>query len=136
MLERQATEFHALNKSFEMPPLHRAKSCYSVRKSKKARTPPIRKIFPISEFTLLRQPSGQETDFDLYDERDLPFLDTSTDVGRMVSGNIVQSNIDDDVMTDDDMIECANRVLSKELDKAIKTYQNGYDRDFVENFDL
>ena len=120
LLERQTTEFHIQSNKFELPELHRAKTCGSIRKSRKTRTPPVRKIFPVSEFTLLRQPGNEETDFDLYDERDLPFLDRSTEVGRMVSRNIVQSSLDDDVMTDDDMIECANRVLSRELDKAIK----------------
>ena len=80
----------------------------------------MRKIWPTSTFSLERQPSGVSVDFDLYDEADLPFLDKSTEVGRMVSKNIIQQNLDDDVMTDDEMIECANRLLSREVEKSIK----------------
>ena len=46
----------------------------------------------------------------------------------MVSKNIVQSSLDDDVMTDEEMIECANKVLKKEVEKAIKQFNNGIDR--------
>jgi len=52
--------------------------------------PPTRKIWPATTMTLERQPSGIPVDFDLYDECDLPFLDRSTEVGRMVSKNIIQ----------------------------------------------
>ena len=52
---------------------------------------PMRKrtIWPTSTFTLECQPEGGTVDFDLYDECDLPFLDKSTEVGRMVSQNII-----------------------------------------------
>ena len=56
----------------------------------------------------------------MYDECDLPFLDRSTEVGCMVSKNIIEQTLDDDVMTDDEMILCANTLLSREVDKAIK----------------
>jgi hypothetical protein len=54
-------------------------------------SPPHRKrtIWPTSTFTLECQPEGNTVDFDLYDECDLPFLDKSTEVGRMVSKNII-----------------------------------------------
>jgi hypothetical protein len=39
--------------------------------------------------TLERQPAGTIVEFDLYDDCDLPFLDKSTEVGRMVSKNII-----------------------------------------------
>jgi len=51
--------------------------------------PPVRKIWPSSTIALERQPSGNPVDFDLYDECDLPFLDKGTEVGRMVSKNII-----------------------------------------------
>ena len=50
---------------------------------------PPRTVWPTSTFTLERQPSGIPCDFDLYDERDLPFLDKSTEVGREVSKNVI-----------------------------------------------
>lgn len=52
-------------------------------------SPPVRKIWPVSTFSLERQPEGNQIDFDLYDEVDLPFLDKDTEVGRMVSKNII-----------------------------------------------
>ena len=79
-----------------------------------------RTIWPASTFTLERQPEGTTVDFDLYDECDLPFLDKSTEVGQMVSKNIIHQALDDDVMTDDEMISCANKLLSREVEKAIK----------------
>lgn len=63
-------------------------------------------------------------------------LDKSTTVGRMVSKNIVQSSLDDDVMTDEEMIDCANKVLSREVEKAIKQYNNGLDREYIKNFSI
>ena len=54
----------------------------------------------------------------------------------MVSKNIVQSSLDDDVMTDEEMIECANKVLNREVDKAIKQFSNGLDRSFIKNLNI
>lgn len=54
----------------------------------------------------------------------------------MVSKNIVQSSLDDDVMTDDEMIECANKVLKREVEKAIKQFNNGIDRSFIKNLHI
>ena len=42
----------------------------------------------------------------------------------MVSTNIHQSSHDNDVMTDEEMIECAKKVLNKEIEKAIKQFNN------------
>ena len=72
-------------------------------------------------------------DFDLYDEVDLPFLDKATEVGRMVSKNIIQQALDDDVMTDDEMISCANKLLSREVEKAIKQFNSGFDKSYIRN---
>ena len=75
-------------------------------------------------------------DFDLYDERDLPFLDKSTEVGREVSKNVIEQALDDDVMTDDEMISCANKLLGREVEKAIKQFSSGFDKSFVRNVSL
>ena len=100
------------------------------------RSPPMRTVWPTSTMSLERQPSGNPVEFDLYDERDLPFLDKSTDVGRMVSKNIIQQALDDDVMTDDEMISCANKLLTREVEKAIKQFNNGLDRSYIRNLKL
>ena len=96
----------------------------------------MRTVWPTSTMSLERQPSGNPVEFDLYDERDLPFLDKSTDVGRMVSKNIIQQALDDDVMTDDEMISCANKLLTREVEKAIKQFNNGLDRSYIRNLKL
>ena len=72
------------NKQFKaMDALSGKKRC---RGFDRVRSPPIiRTIWPSSTMTLEKQPSGNPIEFDLYDERDLPFLDKSTEVGRMVS---------------------------------------------------
>lgn len=54
----------------------------------------------------------------------------------MVSKNIVQSSLDDDVMTDDEMIECANKVLKKEVEKAINRFNHGLDNSFIKNLSI
>jgi len=48
-----------------------------------------RRINPVDVFTLIRQPGGEEANFDLYEEADLPYLDKSTEMGRMVSKNVI-----------------------------------------------
>ena len=101
-----------------------------------ARSPPVRKIWPTSTFSLERQPSGVPVEFDLYEEIDLPFLDKSTEVGRMVSKNIIQQALDDDVMTDDEMIMAANKLLSREVEKSIKQFNSGFDKSYIRNLKL
>ena len=86
---------------------------------------PPRTVFPCGKLSLERQPCGTMVDFDLYNNCDLPFLDSNTEVGRMVSQNIVQQNLDDDVMTDDEMIMCADKILKREVEKAIKMFNHG-----------
>ena len=99
-------------------------------------TPPVRKIWPSSTFTLERQPCGVPVEFDIYDEIDLPFLDKATEVGRMVSKNIITQALDDDVMTDDEMILAANKLLTKEVEKSIKQFNSGFDKSYIRNLKL
>lgn len=67
-------------------------------------------------------------DFDLYEENDLPFLDTKTEIGREVAKKVIQSSLDDDVMSDEDTINCANSILKKELSKAISSYTCAFNK--------
>ena len=93
------------------------------------RTPRRRRvILPCEEFKLERQPHGEEAYFDLYNEAELPFLDRRTEIGREVAGKVIQSGMDDDVMSDDDTIRCATSILNKELSKAITSYQNAFNK--------
>jgi hypothetical protein len=83
---------------------------------------------PCSVLELARQPEGTPVNFDLYDDQDLPFLDDSTEMGRMVSNKVIQSSLDDDVMSDDETIRCAHSILKKELNKAINSYSNAFNK--------
>lgn len=64
----------------------------------------------------------------MYNEAELPFLDRRTEIGREVASKVIQSGIDDDVMSDDDTIRCATSILNKELSKAITSYQNAFNK--------
>lgn len=109
----------------------------SSSRAKRAKmSPPVRKIWPTSTFTLERQPCGVPVEFDIYDEIDLPFLDKATEVGRMVSKNIITQALDDDVMTDDEMIAAANKLLTKEVEKSIKQFNSGFDKSYIRNLKL
>ena len=66
----------------------------------------------------------------------MPFLDKSTEVGREVSKNVIQQALDDDVMTDDEMISCANKLLSREVEKSIKQFNSGFDKSYIRNLKL
>ena len=51
----------------------------------------------------------------------------------MVSKNIIEQALDDDVMTDDDMIACANKLLAREVEKAITQFTSGADKSYIRN---
>lgn len=74
------------------------------------------------------QPEGDTKEFDLYDDTDLPFLDRRTEMGREVASKVIQSSLDDDVMSDDDTIRCATNILKRELNKAINSYQSAFNK--------
>lgn len=93
------------------------------------RWPTKRKVvIPCSVFTLERQTWQEQCDFDLYEEADLPFLDKRTDMGREVAQKVIQSSLDDDVMSDDDTLRCATSILHKELSKAINSYESAFNK--------
>ena len=41
---------------------------------------------------------------------------------------MIESNLDDDVMSDDDTIRCATNILNKELSKAISSYTAAFNK--------
>ena len=62
--------------------------------------------FPEPEMMILTledQENGELVDFDLIDEEDLPFLDKRTEIGLQLRRCVIDSNMDDDVMTDDEL---------------------------------
>ena len=53
--------------------------------------------------TLEDQANGDLVDFDLIDEEDLPFLNKRTEIGMQLRRCVIESSMDDDVMTDDEL---------------------------------
>lgn len=53
--------------------------------------------------TLEDQANGDLVDFDLIDEEDLPFLNKQTELGLQLRRCVIESSMDDDVMTDDEL---------------------------------
>jgi hypothetical protein len=65
---------------------------------------------------------NQQLQFPLYDDYQLSFLDTNTQIGAEISRSIVKAEFDDDVATDDDMKVNAEKLLNRELTGAIDKY--------------
>lgn len=72
--------------------------------------------------TLEDQTNGELVDFDLIDEADLPFLDKQTDIGLQLRRCVIDSSIDDDVMTDDELVNGAQHMLMQSLCEAVKDF--------------
>lgn len=49
-------------------------------------------------------------------------------MGREVAKKVIQSSLDDDVMSDDDTINCAKSILQKELSKSILAYTSAFNK--------
>lgn len=46
--------------------------------------------------TLEDKVSGQTVDFNIYNEKDVPFLSSNTEAGEVIRGNIIDGDADDD----------------------------------------
>ena len=53
--------------------------------------------------------------FPVYMDHQLKFLDKTTEIGRVISRSIVETTIDDDCASDDEIVEHSKKSLSKEL---------------------
>ncbi len=69
--------------------------------------------------TLEDQANGDLVDFDLIDEEDLPFLDKRTEIGIQLRRCVIESSMDDDVMTDDELELGAKSMLMQSLREAV-----------------
>jgi hypothetical protein len=58
----------------------------------------------------------------MIDEKNLPFLDLKTEMGPILRESVIDSNMDDDVMTDEDLAEGAVLMLHRSLKEAIKDF--------------
>ena len=72
--------------------------------------------------TLEDQENGELVDFDLIDEEDLPFLDKGTDIGLQLRRCVIDSSMDDDVMTDDELTQGAQAMLLQSLREAVDEF--------------
>ena len=69
--------------------------------------------------TLEDQANGYLVDFDLIDEEDLPFLNKQTEIGLQLRRCVIESSMDDDVMTDDELELGAKSMLMQSLREAV-----------------
>ena len=72
--------------------------------------------------TLEDQNNGGLVDFDMIDECDLPFLDFKTEMGLLLRQSVIDSNMDDDVMTGDELVEGAARMMHRSLEEAVNNH--------------
>lgn len=69
--------------------------------------------------TLEDQNNGDLVEFDMFSEEELPFLSTETEMGSQLRRCVIDSNMDDDVMTDDELALGAKVMLQRSLEEAI-----------------
>ena len=55
----------------------------------------------------------------MFSEEELPFLSTETEMGSQLRRCVIDSNMDDDVMTDDELAQGAKVMLQRSLEEAI-----------------
>lgn len=65
------------------------------------------------------QSKGDICDFDLIQEADLPWLDRQTELGQQMHKARIECYMDDDVMTDDELLQNAQDMLHQSLLSAI-----------------
>lgn len=70
------------------------------------------------------QHNGELVEFDLIAEKDLPFLSRQTEMGHRLREAVIDSNMDDDVLTDDELAHGAKRMLGRCLEEAITDFVN------------
>lgn len=56
----------------------------------------------------------------MIDEAEIPYISEDTDLGSKMRAALIDSNIDDDVMTDDELVRGAQSMLEDELAQAVK----------------
>lgn len=57
--------------------------------------------------------------FDLIDEADIEYINQDSELGVTLRGALIDSNMDDDVMTDDELVQGAKNMLDAELTSAL-----------------
>ncbi|CDW85229.1 UNKNOWN [Stylonychia lemnae] len=81
--------------------------------------------------------SGHMLDFNIYEERDLPFMNQNTDMGVIIRKTIIDGDVDDDCATDGEQRNDAKDMLKNELASAINKYlsdkRDGTQANFIKN---
>ena len=60
--------------------------------------------------------------FSLYNDKDLPFLNSSTEMGTVIKKTIIDGDVDDDCQTDQEQRSDAKDMLKNELAQAITKF--------------
>ena len=66
------------------------------------------------------QQNGDLVEFDLYDERDLGFVDPQTNIGQQLCQNLIEMTMDDDCLTDEETMLGAQKMLEYDLKEAVR----------------
>ncbi len=77
---------------------------------------------PYDIITLEDKLTGEGTDFNIYEDSDLPFMNDKTEMGKEIKKTIIDGDIDDDCATDEEQMEDAKEMMLKELFGAISKY--------------
>lgn len=59
--------------------------------------------------------SGAMLDFNLYHDKDLPFMNANTEMGTIIRKTIIDGDVDDDCQTDEEQRGDAKSMLKNEL---------------------
>ena len=79
----------------------------------------------VEQISFEEQATGDLIHFDCYDERDLDYLDRDNHLGAELQSRLIDMSIDDDVMSDEETVFGAQRMLEHELSSAIRDFQSG-----------
>jgi hypothetical protein len=81
--------------------------------------------------------TGQKVNFSLYSDKDLPFLNSNSEMGTVIRKTIIDGDVDDDCQTDQEQRSDAKDMLKNELAQAISKFlsdkRDGIQANFVKN---
>jgi len=59
--------------------------------------------------------NGDLVDFHIYDEKDVPFLNDKSEMGKVIRKTIIEGDIDDDCQTDEEQLDDAKGMMHQQL---------------------
>lgn len=84
--------------------------------------------------------TGKMTEFRLYQDKDLPFLNADNEMSNMMRENIIDGDVDDDCQTDDEQKSDAKDMMKNEIKNAITKFlqdkKDGLGDQFVKNLNI